>query len=207
MSAIYKVLDDGTAGTGKSVGDQLVTGGGTYVITGVNADGTYTSEKVSDATSDTFSYGGLSLDDTIASLFEEGGALAALSQDSGDYTSYNSALSAAQLEQQIAALTDAYNKNTASLDEAEAEIDPAYAAVRDDAATSMARNKTAWSERAAASGLNAGTSALADLARQSVYETALSKADTAETKARAALEAQREELEEQYRAARSKVRA
>lgn len=40
---IYKVQSNGKAPKGLSVGDQVVTGGGTYVITGVNGDGSYSS--------------------------------------------------------------------------------------------------------------------------------------------------------------------
>ena len=40
---IYKVQSNGKAPRGLSVGDQVVTGGGTYVITGVNGDGSYSS--------------------------------------------------------------------------------------------------------------------------------------------------------------------
>ena len=40
---IYKVQSNGKAPGGLSVGDQVVTGGGTYVITGVNGDGSYSS--------------------------------------------------------------------------------------------------------------------------------------------------------------------
>ena len=41
---IYKVGDDAKAPAGLQVGDQVVTGGGTYTITGVNPDGSY--EKI-----------------------------------------------------------------------------------------------------------------------------------------------------------------
>lgn len=40
---IYKVQDNGKAPKGLAIGDQVVTGGGTYVITGINADGSYSS--------------------------------------------------------------------------------------------------------------------------------------------------------------------
>lgn len=41
--ALYKADASGSAPKGLSVGDEVVTGGGTYKITGVNADGTYKS--------------------------------------------------------------------------------------------------------------------------------------------------------------------
>lgn len=52
--ATVKVKDDGKAPSGLKAGDSVVTGGGTYKITGVNADGTYKSEKVSNETTSTY---------------------------------------------------------------------------------------------------------------------------------------------------------
>ena len=52
--AVYRVQDDGKAQSGLKAGDQVVTGGGTYKITGVNADGSYQSTKVSDTTTSTY---------------------------------------------------------------------------------------------------------------------------------------------------------
>lgn len=48
--ATYKVGADGKAEKGLKAGDQVVTGGGTFRITGVNEDGSYRSEKVSGTT-------------------------------------------------------------------------------------------------------------------------------------------------------------
>lgn len=44
--AIYKVQSDGKAQKGLKAGDKVVTGGGTYQITGVNSDGSYKSTLV-----------------------------------------------------------------------------------------------------------------------------------------------------------------
>ena len=46
--ATVKVKEDGKAPSGLSVGTNVVTGGGTYQITGVKEDGSYESKKVSD---------------------------------------------------------------------------------------------------------------------------------------------------------------
>lgn len=54
---IVKVGADGKAPSGLNVGDRVVTGGGTYEITGVNPDGTYTSKLV-DANQTTGNYDG-----------------------------------------------------------------------------------------------------------------------------------------------------
>ena len=51
----YKVGSDGKAPSGLSVGSDVVTGGGTYRITGVNADGTYQSTKINNVTTGTYS--------------------------------------------------------------------------------------------------------------------------------------------------------
>lgn len=52
--ATYKVGADGKAQSGLSAGDSVVTKGGTYKITGVNSDGSYKSEKVSNTTTSTY---------------------------------------------------------------------------------------------------------------------------------------------------------
>ena len=54
---IVKVGADGKAPSGLSVGDRVVTGGGTYEIIGVNPDGTYQSQLV-DKNQTTYNYGG-----------------------------------------------------------------------------------------------------------------------------------------------------
>lgn len=54
---IVKVGSDGKAPSGLAVGDRVVTGGGTYEITGVNPDGTYESKLV-DKNQTTYNYGG-----------------------------------------------------------------------------------------------------------------------------------------------------
>lgn len=63
--ALYRVNNNGKAPAGLGVGDEVVTGGGTYRITGVNADGTYKSEK-SNAGQTTGTYkGGYATRDTM----------------------------------------------------------------------------------------------------------------------------------------------
>lgn len=54
---VYRVGADGQAPKGLKVGDQVVTGGGTYIITAVNADGTYQSQ-LSNQGQTTANYGG-----------------------------------------------------------------------------------------------------------------------------------------------------
>lgn len=52
--AVYKVNKDGKAPSGLKAGDSVVTGGGTYKITGVNADGSYKSTKENNTTTSTY---------------------------------------------------------------------------------------------------------------------------------------------------------
>lgn len=54
---IYKVQSNGSAPSGLSVGDYVVTGGGTYQINGVKSDGTYNSSLVN-ANQTTYNYTG-----------------------------------------------------------------------------------------------------------------------------------------------------
>lgn len=54
---LYKVQDNGKAPSGLKAGDEVVTGGGTYRITGVNADGSYQSQ-LSNRNQTTYSYQG-----------------------------------------------------------------------------------------------------------------------------------------------------
>lgn len=55
--SVYRVESGGRAPAGLSVGDEVVTGGGTYRITGVNADGSYQSQLVN-KNQTTRNYGG-----------------------------------------------------------------------------------------------------------------------------------------------------
>ncbi len=54
---IYKVQSNGSAPPGLRVGDQVVTGGGTYLITGFNKDGSYDS-RVLDPRQTTYNFQG-----------------------------------------------------------------------------------------------------------------------------------------------------
>ena len=55
--SVYRVESGGRAPAGLSIGDEVVTGGGTYRITGVNADGSYQSQLVN-KNQTTRNYGG-----------------------------------------------------------------------------------------------------------------------------------------------------
>ena len=79
--AVLKVNADGKAPSGAKVGDEIVTGGGTYRITGVNADGSYVSE-LSNKNQTTASYSG--------SYDQPGGSKSSGSKSSGSKSSGSS---------------------------------------------------------------------------------------------------------------------
>lgn len=82
--AVLKVNADGKAPSGAKVGDEIVTGGGTYRITGVNADGSYVSE-LSNKNQTTASYSG--------SYAQPGGSSKSGSKSSGSKSSGKSSSS------------------------------------------------------------------------------------------------------------------
>ena len=85
------------------------------------------------------------------------------------------------LNDQIDQMYNAYRKQQLdALTAGEAEIAPAYANVRNQAAVTQAQNQAGFNEYAAARGLNAGAGGQAYLARQNVYGNALNAADVAE---------------------------
>ena len=53
----YKVNPDGKAPAGLSIGDVVVTGGGSYIVTGFKSDGSYQS-KLIDKDTTTYNYKG-----------------------------------------------------------------------------------------------------------------------------------------------------
>lgn len=74
--ALYRANPDGRAPAGLSAGDEVLTNGGTYRITAVNADGSYQSVKIADADVRGGSYAS---GQTLAGLSPAtGGALGAL---------------------------------------------------------------------------------------------------------------------------------
>lgn len=79
-SKVAKVQANGKAPAGLSVGDQVVTGGGTFVITGVNADGSYQSQKVPGGATTATYKGKYDVYDSGGLLHGEG-AIKATSQD------------------------------------------------------------------------------------------------------------------------------
>lgn len=116
----------------------------------------------------------------------------------GDSSGYINDLYEGYTQAQIAEIKSAYDKNSASLDSAEAKIDPTYYASRNATASDTAQAQQAWNEYAAASGLNAGTSGQAMLARNNSYQNAMTSINNSEAEARSDLELQRNQLASQY---------
>ena len=122
--ATYQVGADGKAQKGLSAGDEVVTAGGTYKITGVNADGSYVSSKVSDTT--TKNYTG-----SYANKPSSGSSSGTTSSgtSSGGYVakgSYNDANLSAADAQKVAALKQQYE--TAKAQGNKAGMDAAHSA-------------------------------------------------------------------------------
>ena len=114
--------------------------------------------------------------------------------------------SSASTTDEINSLYDAYlKKQLDALSAQEAQITPQYAEVRNNAATTMAQNKNAFNEYAAATGLNVGTGGQAELARQNVYGNALNAADVAEAQARQDIATQRSEARSTVEAERNQA--
>lgn len=80
MASTYKVQDNGKAPTGLQAGDSVVTAGGTYKITGVNSDGSYKSEKVSNTTTSNYTGSYASAPSSSGGSSAEAAAKAAASQ-------------------------------------------------------------------------------------------------------------------------------
>ena len=78
---IFKVQSNGKAPAGLAVGDQVVTGGGTYVITGVKTDGSYSSVLLNQSQT-TYSYRG-KYDTPDSAAAADGGAGAGAATGNG----------------------------------------------------------------------------------------------------------------------------
>lgn len=115
---------------------------------------------------------------------------------------YDSAIDAG-----TASLKADYENNLKSLSRAREQIEPAYYAARNEAASDTARSKDAWNEYAAAQGLNSGVSGQAELARNSVYQANMTGLNQAEADAEADAELQIQQLRADYTAAVNQVRA
>lgn len=105
---------------------------------------------------------------------------------------------AAQKEQQLSQLKNAYDKNVQALDEKAAAIPAQYESAKNEVAAQNAIAKKNFNEQAAANGLNSGTSGQAELARSNAYMSALSQLNRSEAETQQALQRDRLSLQTNY---------
>jgi len=195
---VYTVGADGQAQKGLGVGDAVITNGGTYTITGVNADGTYQSKKTSNAR--TSNYGpSTTVDYTDEQYLQEQLAAAKnASYTPTDYSDYIKQLYSAKQENQLEALKSAYNTNVSDLDAEQDKLGTTYAASRQQTAADNAQEKQNFNETAAAYGLNSGTSGQAQLSHSNELQKNLSTLQAAQAAANTEIERQRTNLAKEY---------
>ena len=111
------------------------------------------------------------------------------------------------LESELAGLKDAYEKNTASLDDEEARLSGIYDPQRNRIAAQNALAKRAWDERAAANGLSSGASGQAELARSSVMQRDLASIGEEEANAYADVSLRKRNLTIEYTNAIAQAKA
>lgn len=111
------------------------------------------------------------------------------------------------LESELAVLKDAYEKNTASLDDEEARLSGIYDPQRNRVAAQNALSKRAWDERAEANGLSSGANGQAELARSSVLARDLASIGEEEANARADVSLRKKNLTIEYTNAIAQAKA
>lgn len=111
------------------------------------------------------------------------------------------------LEGELAGLKDAYEKNTASLDDEEARLSGIYDPQRNRIAAQNALTKRVWDERAAANGLSSGASGQAELARSSAMQRDLASIGEEEANAYADVSLRKKNLTIEYTNAIAQAKA
>ena len=111
------------------------------------------------------------------------------------------------LESELAGLKEAYEKNTASLDDEESRLSGIYDPQRNRIAAQNALAKRAWDERAAANGLSSGANGQAELARSSAMQRDLASIGEEESNARADISLRKKELTITYTNAIAEAKA
>lgn len=111
------------------------------------------------------------------------------------------------LEGELAGLKDAYEKNTASLDDEEARLSGIYDPQRNRIAAQNALAKRVWDERAAANGLSSGASGQAELARSSTMARDLASVGEEEANAYADVSLRKKNLTIEYTNAIAQAKA
>lgn len=194
----YKVGSDGKAPSGLSVGDSVVTGGGTYKITGVNSDGTYKSElsNANQTTSNyTGSYSNRTPGDWIGGETRDRGT----PTDYGTYQDDLNRLTEAQKNAQKEALKKAKQQALANLDVQEQAIKPMYQNQRNMASASSQQGARSFAEYLANRGLtNSGASAQGEINRLGALQNTMGNIGVAEANAYRDIANQRTAVENDY---------
>lgn len=105
---------------------------------------------------------------------------------------------AAQKEQELAQLKNAYSKNLQAIGEKSDAIPAQYEAAKNETAVQNAIAKKNFNEQAAATGLNSGARGQAELARSNAYMSALTNLNRSEAEAKQALERDKVSLQTDY---------
>ena len=105
---------------------------------------------------------------------------------------------AAQKEQELSQLKNAYSKNLQAIGEKSDAIPAQYEAAKNETAVQNAIAKKNFNEQAAATGLNSGARGQAELARSNAYMSALSNLNRSEAEAKQALERDKVSLQTDY---------
>ncbi len=124
-----------------------------------------------------------------------------------DYSDYLKEMYNAQIESNLAALNNAYQKNVNTLDTAASKLPAQYQQARNQTAGAAAQSQRNFNQFAAAAGLNTGSGAQAQLANNVTLQNNLNTVDTAEADALSDLELQRTNLATEYQNAIVQARA
>lgn len=194
----YKVGSDGKAPSGLSVGDSVVTGGGTYKITGVNSDGSYKSE-LSNKDQTTSNYSGNYSVPGIAGSWITNNREKAEENPYGTYEDDLNRFTEAQKQVQIANLKKAKEQALANLDAQEQTIKPTYQNQRNMASASSQQGARNFAEYLANRGLtNSGASAQGEINRLGALQNTMGAIGTAEANAYRDIANQRTAIENDY---------
>lgn len=105
---------------------------------------------------------------------------------------------AAQKEQELSQLKNAYSKNLQAIGEKSDAIPAQYEAAKNETAVQNAIAKKNFNEQAAATGLSSGARGQAELARSNAYMSALTNLNRSEAEAKQALERDKVSLQTDY---------
>lgn len=124
-----------------------------------------------------------------------------------DLSSYLRQQQQAQTEASLAALKNAYDKNSALYGAEREKLPALYAAQRNRLAADVAQSRRNYDERMLASGLNTGTAGQADLARSSVLQQGMADIGQAEADALSDIDLATAQLRAEYENAMNRQKA